>query len=187
MGRIVQLRRPGWYCPGATRINHKFGRSKLGGDGVLMDIYVLAPIRTAVMVERFLAWFLPHRERADADYTVRLGIDEPAPVLGTPEELAAFCESRPDADARAYWNSRSVGDPHSAHVFFLPDGGLVFGLSVAVRDEAAWDQWLEELQSFAGAKHQYWIGECPPEDSVAEFIAVAHKHAKSGAAADGGA
>jgi hypothetical protein len=140
-----------------------------------MDIYVLAADRSAAMVERFLARFLPRRERADADYTVRLGGDEPAQVFATPEELVAFCASQARADARAYWNSRSVGDPSSAHVFFLPDGGLVLGLSVADRDEVSWDRWLEELRSFAGAAHGYWTGESPPEDTVLEFIAVAEK------------
>src|SRR5690242_18025584 len=115
---------------------------------MLMDIYVLASERSAAMVERFLARFLPHREPAQAGYAVRLGGGEPVAVFGTPEEQAAFCESRPGADAQAYWLNRSAGDPHSAHVFFLPDGGLVLGLSVTTRGEAAWDRWLEELRSF---------------------------------------
>lgn len=142
---------------------------------MLMDIYVLAPERSAAMVERFLARFLPHRERADADYSVQLGWDDTAEVFGTPEELAAFCESQPDAEARAYWISRSDGDPCRAHVFFLPEGGLVLGLSVAACDQSAWDRWLAELRSFAGATHGYWTGECPPEDSVAEFVSVAQE------------
>jgi phage terminase large subunit-like protein len=154
---------------------------------VLIDIYALSPERSATVVERFLARFMPHRVRADADYTVRVGGDEPAAVFDTPEELAAFCEAEPRADARAYWTSRVGGEPHSAHVFFLPDGGLVLGLSVAAQEQAAWDRWLAELRWFAGAAHGYWIGECPPEDTVAEFVAVAQRHAEPGAAADGGA
>jgi len=138
-----------------------------------MDIYVLAPERTAAMVERFLVRFLPQRERADADYTVRLGGHELAEVIDTSEELAAFCEARPGADARAYWNTRSGGDPRSAHVFFLSDGGLLLGLSVAAEDEAAWDRWVDDLRVFAKARHGYWMSECPPEDSVAEFVASA--------------
>ncbi len=94
-----------------------------GGAGVLMDIYALAPERSAEAVDRFLTRFLPNRERADADYTVMVGDDEPAAVLNTLEELAGFCQAEPQADARAYWTSQAPGDPHSAHVFFLPDGG----------------------------------------------------------------
>jgi hypothetical protein len=145
-----------------------------------MDIYALAPERSAAAVERFLARFLPNRERADADYTVQVGGDESAAVIDTPEELAAFCEAEPRADARAYWTSRAVGDPQSAHVFFLPDGGLVLGLSVVERNQAAWDRWLAEMQAFAGAAHGYWTGERPPEDTIAEFIAVALRHAEPG-------
>lgn len=141
----------------------------------LMDIYALAPERSAAAVERFLARFLPHREPAAVDYWVQLGDIRPVVVFCTPEELAEYCEAHSEAEARAYWNSRSDDDPHSAHVFFLPAGGLVLGLSVAVDDQAAWDRWLDDLMSFVGATYGYWTGECPPEDTIAEFIAVAQK------------
>lgn len=141
----------------------------------LIDIYALAPERSAAAVERFLAKFLPHRERADAKYAVQLAGGSPVAALSTPEELAQFCETNPEAEARAYWNSRAGGDPRAVHVFFLPAGGLVLGLSVAADNQAAWDRWLMDLLSFSGAKHGYWTGECPPEDTIAEFIAVAQK------------
>jgi hypothetical protein len=142
---------------------------------MLMDIYVLANERSATMVERFLARFLPERVRADADYTVCVSGDETVAVFGTPEELTTFCESQPHADGRAYWNGPSKGDPRSAHVFFLPDGGLVLGLSVAATDEAAWNRWLSDLRSFTGSEYGYWTGECPPENTVCEFVARAEK------------
>ena len=148
----------------------------------LIDIYALAPERSAAAVERFLAHFLPDRERTDVDYSVTLGVVQPAAVFDTPEELARFCEAHPEAEARAYWTSRAVVDPHSAHVFFLPAGGLVLGLSVAAPDQASWDRWLAELRAFAGATHGYWTGECPPEDTVPEFVAVAQRHAEPNAA-----
>lgn len=88
------------------------------------------------------------------------------PALGR-STLTAFCVSHPEADARAYWNYPAAGDPRSTRVFFLTGGGLVLGLSVAARD-----QWLEELRSFTGTEHGHWTGECPPEDTVAEFVAV---------------
>jgi hypothetical protein len=139
------------------------------------DIYALAPRRSGAAVERFLNRFLPHRDRADAEYRVTHGDIHPAAVFDTPEELLRFCEENPDAEARAYWHSREDGDPHTGHVFFLPAGGLVFGLSVAVDDLSALDQWLTTLMSFVGAEHGYWSGECPPEATVAEFVAVAQK------------
>jgi hypothetical protein len=151
---------------------------------VLMDIYALSPERSAAVVERFLARFLPHRAPADANYTVWVGSDEPAAVFDTPEELAAFCQAEPRADARAYWTSRAGGEPHSAHVFFLTDGGLVLGLSVATQDHGACDRWLADLRAFAGAAHGYWTGECPPEDNVAVFSEVAQRHTAPGDAAD---
>ena len=142
---------------------------------MLMDIYALAPERCAAAVERFLDRFLPHRDRADSDYSVRLTKDKPARIFATADEMTAFCESQAGADARAYWVNRRAGDPHSAHVFFLSDGGLVLGLSVAALDEAAWNQWLDELRAFTGAEYGYWTGECPPEDRIVEFVAVAKK------------
>ena len=141
----------------------------------LIDVYALAPERSAAAVERFLAKFLPHRERADAEYVVHLAGGNPVAALSTPEELAQFCETHPEAEARAYWNSGLDGDPRSAHVFFLPAGGLVLGLSIAADNRAAWDRWLMDLLSFSRAKHGYWTGECPPEDTIAEFIAVAQR------------
>lgn len=140
----------------------------------LIDIYALACDRSQAAVERFLNHFLPHRERADAECWVTLGDIHPAVVFDVPDEMAQYCEACPEAEARAYWNSRAAGDPHSAHVFFLA-GGMVLGLSVAAEDEATWDRWLERLMSFAGSEHGYWTGECPPEYTVREFIAVAQK------------
>jgi hypothetical protein len=140
---------------------------------VLIDIYVLTLERSAAIIARFLAHFMPDRERADSDYTVRVGGDKPTKVFDTPEEMATFCESQTGADGRAYWRNRHLDDPHSAHVFFLPDGWLVLGLSVAVRDVSVWDMWLDKLRTFVGAAYGYWTCECPPEDTVAEFVATA--------------
>lgn len=142
---------------------------------MLIDIYALAPERSVAAVERFLDRFLPHREQTADDYTVPEYSESPVVVFDTPEELIAHCCTHPEADQRVYWLNRSAGDPHSAHVFFLTDGGLVFGLSIATSDEAAWDRWLHELQSFIGSAHGYWTGECPPEDTVAAFVAIAQR------------
>src|SRR4051794_17310909 len=109
---------------------------------LLIDVYVLAPERSLAAVGRFLDRFPPRRERADAEYWVTLGAARPAAVFDDPADMAGYCEAHPDAEARAYWLSLVPGDPHSAHAFFLPAGGLVLGVSVAERDEAAWGRWL---------------------------------------------
>src|SRR5579872_4094853 len=139
----------------------------------LIDVYALAPERSVAIVDRFLDRFMLSRERADAEYWVTLDGVHPAAVFYTPMEMVLFCEAHPEAESRAYWNSLSAGDPHSAHAFFLPAGGLVLGLSVAAKDESVWDQWLGEMLSFVGAKYGYWTGECPPEDTVPDFVAMA--------------
>ena len=143
---------------------------------MLIDIYTLSPMRSAVVVERFLTRFVPDRARADANYTVRIGDVEMLDKFDSPEALIAFCESEPEAEARAYWTNRTTRDPYSAHVFFLAAGGLVLGLSIAAQSELAWNRWLGELRVFAGAQYGYWICECPPEDTIANFVAVAQQH-----------
>jgi hypothetical protein len=154
----------------------KVGRAyAFGGAVVLIDIYALAPERSATAVERFLTRFLPHRERTAVDYEVPAYSNAPVAVFASPEELIAYCGDHPEAEQRVYWLNREADDPRSAHVFFLPDGGLVFGLSVAGESNSAWAWWLQELQAHTGAAHGYWTGECPPKNTVAEFVAVAQK------------
>lgn len=159
-------------------------KASVQGVDVLIDIYALSSERTAAAVERFLTRYLPNREQAGADYSVTLGDDHPAAVLDTPEELARFCEAHPEAEGRAYWTNQTAVDPHSAHVFFLPAGGMVFGLSLAAQDQLVWDRWLADLLAFAGSANGYWIGECPPENTVHEFVAVAQRHAERGTVSD---
>jgi hypothetical protein len=109
------------------------------------------------------------------DYPVPEYSHSPTNVFSTPEELIVHCCTHKDSVQRVYWLNRSESDPHSAHVYFIPDNGLILGLSVATQDEADWDLWLNKLRSFAGSKYGYIRGECPPKETVAEFIAEANK------------
>jgi hypothetical protein len=147
--------------------------NNLEDTGMWIDIYVLATVRSASEVWRFLDHFIPDRTRAADEYDVNLGGREQ--IFATPEEQVMFCEIHSMAEARAYWLKRTAEDPQSAHVFFLADGGLVLGLSVADSDELAWDRWLGELQLFAGATLGYWICESPPEDTMETFMAMCQK------------
>jgi hypothetical protein len=144
-----------------------------------MDIYVLAHERSSVEVERFLTHYLPDRERSDLDYWVTLDGTHPAAVLDSPEDMARFCEANPEAESRAYWTSHANGDVHSAHVFFLQGGGLVLGLSVVTQDQKSRESWLTDLLTFTRSEYGYWTFECPPENSVSEFIELAIRHAES--------
>ena len=145
---------------------------------MLIDLYALAPMRSSAVIDRFLARYMPDREVCDTEYTVRVGDDEQVFLFDTPEKMATFCEASLRAEGRAYWRNRHGGDPHSAHVFFLPDGGLVFGISVTASDRAAWDRWLTDLKAFIGADHGYWICETPPAGSIAEFADIASRYAE---------
>lgn len=141
---------------------------------MLTDIYVLAPERSVEVVGDFLNHFLPEREKAAEDYRAPEYSDSPDVVFSLPEEVIAYCCAHPQAPSRIYWRNRSEGgNPQSAHIFFLHDGGLVLGLSVPDRRERERERWLGEMRTVAGATFGYITGECPPEDTTAEFIAVA--------------
>ena len=142
---------------------------------MLIDIYVLAPKRTALEVELFLDRFLPSRERTAIDYPVPEYSDSSDVIFETPEELATYCEEHLVTDQRVYWLNRSSCDPHSAHVYYLADGGLVFGLSVATTIESDWNCDLEEMQKYTGASCGYWIAESPPKETVVEFVVESRK------------
>jgi hypothetical protein len=142
---------------------------------MLIDIYVLAPERTKTAVQRFLAKFLPYRKQTATEFEVPEFSNSPAIVFMTTEEVIDYCCVHPNASQRIYWLNSGKLDPQSAHLYFLLDGGMVFGLSVAEGNEYVWNQWLIELRSFTGAAYGYWTGECPPEDTLDEFIALARK------------
>ena len=139
----------------------------------LFDIYALAPERTDPAIKQFLSHFVPSRERAADEYQVPEYSDSPTSVFDSPEKLILHCCQNPEAESRAYWRNLAANEPRHAHIFFLPDGGLVFGLSIATEDEIIANRWLSELLSFTGATYGYCTGECPPENSISEFIALA--------------
>jgi hypothetical protein len=145
-----------------------------------IDIYVLSPVRSTSVVESFLNHFLPLREEAALDYWVRIGEINPVKEFESVTEMCQFCEMNPEAECRAYWHNRTERvEPYHAHIFFLPKGGLVLGLSVASQNEFDWWDWLGKMKTITGAKHGYWAGETPPADSVEEFVSIANEYCNS--------
>jgi hypothetical protein len=53
---------------------------------MLIDIYVLAPERTASTVDRFLAKYVPEREQTAIDYEMPEYSNAPVAVFGTPDQ-----------------------------------------------------------------------------------------------------
>jgi len=138
---------------------------------MLADVYVLTSRRSAEVVRRFVDHFLPQRESADADYPVPQYSDSPEFILKTADEVIDYCELHPDAAQSVYWrNPDSCGELHSAHVFFLSDGGLVLGLSI---HEKLGDELLARLLTFSGSRIGYVTHEEPPPLTSSEFMQIA--------------
>jgi hypothetical protein len=136
-----------------------------------IDIYVLSPVRSTSVVESFLNHFLPLREEAALDYWVQIGDINPVKEFESVIEMCHFCEMNADAESRAYWRNRTEGvDPYHAHVFFLPKGGLVLGLSIAQDEETDRLNWLSKLKAFAQSEIGYCALECAPAPTIEEFV-----------------
>jgi hypothetical protein len=140
------------------------------------DVYVLAPKRTAETVERFLRWFAPTRTSCADEFSVPRFAKEAHTVFRTADELIAYCVAHPTEPHGIYWRCTHERDPAHAMVFFTPDGGLIFGLSV--ENDAA--HWRAELMDDTGSEIA-WVGfEEPPPDTAAEFVALAASQTAQG-------
>jgi hypothetical protein len=142
---------------------------------MLIDIYVLSPDRSVKAVERFLSAFLPRRETTADGFSIEDSSGLIVEEFSSPEALIEYCAKHPEVEQQAYWVNTATREPHSGHVHFLPDGGMVLGLTVDSHEV----QWLSKLVTQTGARYGYWTGECPPEGTTPEFIAVA-MHAAPG-------
>ena len=131
-----------------------------------IDIYVLAPNRTRETIDKFMRKFSPNKEPNAEDYPVPQFSDGPQFVLKTAEEVIAHCCAHPEVSYDLTFRNVDAGDPHIVGVYFLSDGSLVLGVSVASDCQAEWDRWLEEMKAVTGAEHGYWITEEIPEDTA---------------------
>ena len=134
----------------------------------LNDCYVLALERSASLAARFLARFLPRRERAFAP-------EDPSEVLGLPQgvsidQVLEHLEAEQAQGYSMYFHNRDDSDPLHAAVIFNEDGSLFLMLSVdASGGEATAGRYLQELQEFADARFAYWGWEEPPVVGALEF------------------
>jgi hypothetical protein len=148
---------------------------------VLADVYVLAITRSAALVHKFLDRFLPDRVPAASEYEIPQFADRPEVVFTDAGDCLKLCEARPNVEHALYWTNRNLfGEPQSAHVFFLPDGGMILGLSTHREEEDQQDQLLCKLQEFAESDLGYIAYELPPVRTVTEFKELVEKVSKSG-------
>lgn len=141
---------------------------------MLTDVYALAGERTARVIDRFLTEFLPHRKPAADEYEVPQYADRPESVFTDPADLIRLCEARPDLEHAVYWNNVDrEADIAAAHVFFLPDGGLILGLST--HDESP-GLLLVALKRVAGTDAGYLTVEEPLAEDRNEFRRISREY-----------
>jgi len=144
------------------------------GSTMLADVYVLANERTAAAAASFLNRFLPDRISTAGNYPVPQYADPPQNVFSDPADVIEWCASRSDQAYSLYWlNARPASEPHSAHIFFLADGGMVLGLSTRCDDAGEPEELLRVLRSVAKSHVGYWTLEQPPAPTSREFRRMA--------------
>ena len=131
------------------------------------DIYVLRGNRCHDAIVSFLDHFLPSRRASADDYEVPQYSETPHTVFKTSDELIAYCCQNPKEPHTIYWESE-VEYEH-AEVFFLKDGGLIFGISTPADNPAKVDSVSNELGRFFDTDEVIVTYEDLPPESIDEF------------------
>jgi hypothetical protein len=131
------------------------------------DIYALGRKRTPDAIARFLDRFLPSRSESADEYEVLQYSETPHTIFRVADELIDYCCQNPKEPHAVYWRS-NIGDEH-AEVFFLADGGLIFGVSTPADNPSKVDTISNELERFFGTDEVFVTYEDLPPDSVGAF------------------
>ena len=131
------------------------------------DIYVLGGKRSPDAIIGFLDHFLPSRRESADEYEVPQYSDAPYTVFKTADELIAYCCQNPKEPHTIYW--RSDAEDEHAEVFFLKDGGLIFGFSTPADDYSKVDAVSNELGRFFDTDEIIVTYEDLPPESTLDF------------------
>lgn len=131
------------------------------------DIYVLGRERSPDLITRFLDRFLPSRSEAADEYEVPVYSEAPQIVFKTADELISHCCQHSMEAYSIYWRSHA-GDEH-AEVYFLEDGGVIFGVSTPAENHMRVDAVSSELGRFFETDEIFVTYEDLPPDSVEAF------------------
>jgi hypothetical protein len=133
------------------------------------DIYALASKRTEQAITDFLDHFLPGRIESADEYEIPQYSGSPITVYTHAEDLIRHCCGNPNEVHAIYW--RSDQQSEYAMVFFLEDGGLIFGVSTPAEDRHRVDWIADELKRFLDAEGVIVTYEDLPPESTEEFVA----------------
>jgi hypothetical protein len=131
------------------------------------DIYALASKRTEKAVTEFLDHFLPERVESADEYEIPQYSDAPSTVYTKASDLISHCCDIPNEVHTVYW--RSENQPEHAMVFFLNDGGVIFGLSTPAEDHQRIDLVADDLGRFLNTKEVIVTYEDLPPGSSEDF------------------
>ena len=131
------------------------------------DIYALASKRTEQAVTEFLDHFLPERVESADEYEIPQYSDAPTTVYTKASDLIRHCCDSPNEVHTVYW--RSEIQPEHAMVFFLGDGGLIFGVSTPAEDHRRIDLVAEDLGRFLNTEEVIVTYEDLPPESSEDF------------------
>jgi hypothetical protein len=131
------------------------------------DIYVLGGKRSPEAIIGFLDHFLPSRRESADEYEVPQYSDAPDTVFKTAEELIAYCCQNPKEPHTIYW--RSDAEDEHAEVFFLKDGGLIFGVSTPADNFSRVDEVCSKLGHFFDTEEIIVTYEDLPPESIDDF------------------
>lgn len=131
------------------------------------DIYALASKRSGQAITEFLDHFLPERVESADEYEIPQYSDAPTTVFTKASNLIRYCCDNPIEVHAVYW--RSENQPEHAMVFFLGDGGLIFGVSTPAEVHQRVDLVADELGRFLNTEEVIVTYEDLPPESTEDF------------------
>ncbi|MDX1431248.1 MAG: hypothetical protein R3286_02250 [Gammaproteobacteria bacterium] len=136
------------------------------------DIYVLGRERNEETVASFLGEFLPDRVESADEYEMPQHSRSPDRTFARAEEVIAHCCAHSHEPYAVYWRDARDGVDEHAMVFFLADGGVVFGFSTPAQDDGRVDTIARRLGMWFGTDRVIVTYEELPPDSAGAFEAV---------------
>jgi hypothetical protein len=133
----------------------------------LADIYALGRERRPEAIARFVEHFRISPMDSAEGYAVPRFSEAPRTVFERADELIAYCCESP-TEAYSLYSSRAT-DGGRAMIFFLEDGGLIYGLSTPAENPSRVDALASELERFLETEEVIVTYETLPPDSVDAF------------------
>lgn len=131
------------------------------------DIYTASTKRTEEAIIRFLNHFLPSRIESADEYEVPQYSRTPRIIFSKATELIRYCCDHSHEVHCIYWRSDLCLE--QVEVFFLSDGGLIFGIATPADNSNQIDSITSRLEQFMDTEEIVVSYEELPPESLSEF------------------